>query len=257
MKRGEFLIRDTRNKQHYLVDDEYLNGHAKVCGIFATGVYNALCRHADFHTQTTFPSVELMATKLAISRHSVHKGLALLEKYNIISRERVRNPKTGRWKHNSYVLIDKSQWLPCAPQRHGEPCAPQRHGDRIDHASVRGTKDSHVFKDSHIGETEVSQDFSLPIVEEVETSRKEKKKPKYPNAPIVFSWFPDPQLSWKANSTELEHAELLFLRGEQKVRNALAYCEEHKNDERFYTVTKPSDLERKWLDLRAHREKHL
>jgi hypothetical protein len=60
----QFLVRDLRNKQHFIVDDAYLNGYAKLCGPNATLVYLCHCRHADRH-QESFPSVQLMAEKPA------------------------------------------------------------------------------------------------------------------------------------------------------------------------------------------------
>lgn len=84
--------------------------------------------------------------------------------------------------------------------------------------------------------------------EEIQEDR-QKKPPKYPHAKSVFSWFPRPEKSWQLNTTELKHAELLWERGEDRVKKALSYVQEHKEDEMFYKITKPSDLERKWIDL--------
>lgn len=157
MRKSELIIRDVRVKSHYIVDDEYLNGYAKVCGIYALGVYNVLCRHADFHTQTSFPSIQMIAQKLDISRQSVIRALAVLEAWGIIKRDRVRNPKTGRWKHNSYTLTDKSTWepLPSTPQVHGE--AHQVPVTDVDQVPVGDSKDSHTHissndKDTHTRE---------------------------------------------------------------------------------------------------------
>lgn len=107
-----FEVRDYRNKAMFRVDDEYLNGYAKLCGIYATGVYNCLCRHANHLTQASFPSVELMADKLGISRDSVLRGIKALEKWGIIKKEKTRSAQSGKWIHNSYSLVDKSFWVP-------------------------------------------------------------------------------------------------------------------------------------------------
>jgi hypothetical protein len=88
---------------------------------------------------------------------------------------------------------------------------------------------------------------AAPEIERVTT------KPKYPHSKEVFSWFPHPEPSWKTNTTELVHAELLFERGEEAVRGALSYVAKHKDDDFFYKITKPSDLERKWVDLVNHK----
>lgn len=93
-----------------------------------------------------------------------------------------------------------------------------------------------------------------PIVEELEeVTERTKKPPKYPNAPTVFSWFRDPEPSWRMNTTELKHAELLFDRGEKAVRGILKFVAEHHEDDYFPKVTKPSDLERKWNDIAEYK----
>lgn len=92
------------------MDDEYLNGYAKLCGIYATGVYNSLCRHADYHTQECFPSIERMATQLGVSEKSVQRGLKALVDWHIILKEKTRHPKNNQWVNNSYTLLDKSVW---------------------------------------------------------------------------------------------------------------------------------------------------
>jgi hypothetical protein len=149
MKRGNFIIRDMRTKAHYVVDDEYLNGYARVCGVYATAVYNVLCRHADFHTQTSFPSVETMAEKLGVGRMSVLRALAVLEQYNIIKRERVRNATTARWKNNSYTLLDKSQWLPHTNQVPVGDVEEPSTSQVQTQVPVGDTKDTHRPKDTH------------------------------------------------------------------------------------------------------------
>ncbi len=107
----QFKIRDMRKKEKYFVDDAYLNGYARLCSVYATAVYNSLSRHANFHNQTCFPSIERIAKQHNISRPSVIKALAKLEKYKIIRRDKQKDKK-GRWKNNFYTLLDKSEWLP-------------------------------------------------------------------------------------------------------------------------------------------------
>ena len=87
-------------------------------------------------------------------------------------------------------------------------------------------------------------------IEEENTERpKKESRAKYPHSKEVFSWFRNAQKSWVINTTELKHAELLWERGEDKVKKALAYVEKHKDDDFLPRVTKPSDLERKWTDI--------
>ena len=101
---SEFEVRDLRNKKWFVVDDIYLNGWARKCGIYATGVYFCLCRHADNETQRCFPSVSLIAKKLNISEIQVKRALKILVGFNIIKVERT----PGRV--NVYYLLDKKQW---------------------------------------------------------------------------------------------------------------------------------------------------
>ncbi len=110
MKKEEFEIRDIRKKEQFVVDDVYLNGYAKLCGIFATGVYMALCRHADIYHQTCFPSISLLAGKLNVSKSQVIRALQILEDWNIIRREKTEG------KGNRYFLIDKKHWRPAPGQ---------------------------------------------------------------------------------------------------------------------------------------------
>ncbi len=92
--------------------------------------------------------------------------------------------------------------------------------------------------------------------EEVEENPRTKKPPKYPNAKTVFSWFPSPQKSWQLNTTELKHAELLFERGEEEVKKRLRYIKNHEGEDFLPSITKPSDLERKWNDLTAYAKRN-
>lgn len=103
---------------------------------------------------------------------------------------------------------------------------------------------------------DISETSSLPVLRSKETSEdteRTKKPPKYPNARTVFSWFPHPQKSWQIDTTQLKHAELLFERGEKAVKGALSYVAKHQDEDFFYKINKPSDLERKWVDLTQHK----
>lgn len=105
-----FEVRDARRKEMFRVDDAYLNGYARLCGMNATGVYLCLCRHSD-RNQESFPSVLIMAEKLGISRDSVMRGIKKLIEWNIIAKERERR-EDATWLHNRYTLLDRSVWKP-------------------------------------------------------------------------------------------------------------------------------------------------
>ena len=100
----QFKVRDKRRKERFFIDDEYLNGAAKIVGIFGTGVYIALCRYAN-EEQSCFPSQERMAEQLGVSLASIKRGLKSLEKHNIITKKRI-----GKGKNNEYWLLDHREW---------------------------------------------------------------------------------------------------------------------------------------------------
>ena len=104
----EFKVRDLR-KNYFVVDDAYLNGYAKFCGIYATGVYVALCRHAG-KEQSCFPSKLTMANKLGISERIVYTAIKELLKWDIIKIESQGRKEDGSYKSLTYYLLDKSQW---------------------------------------------------------------------------------------------------------------------------------------------------
>lgn len=102
-------IRDSRSRQMYRIDDEYLNGYARLCGVHSTCVYNSLCRHSDTN-QESYPSIERIADQHGLSRPTVIKAIKKLEEYGIIAVKRGKNPKTKRQNVNIYILVDKSLW---------------------------------------------------------------------------------------------------------------------------------------------------
>lgn len=102
------------------------------------------------------------------------------------------------------------------------------------------------------------RDDNSLIPSKEETAGSKFPPAKYPHALEVFSWFPNPQESWKSGRSvqEREYAEFLYKRGEETVKKALRYCEAHKEDDMFYKITKPSDLEKKWEDIRAYAKRN-
>jgi len=103
-----FEVRDYREKNWYWQDNEYLNGYAKLCGVSATAVYLSLCRHAD-KKQSCFPSIKLIAEEHNINERTVSRAIKVLEKYNIVKKEKTRT-KNGKWLNNSYILLNKKEW---------------------------------------------------------------------------------------------------------------------------------------------------
>jgi len=103
-----FKVRDLRQKTQFKIDDLYLNGYARICGINATLVYMSLCRHAEFESQKAFPSQNKIAWEHGVSTRTIKRGLKELIKYNIIM---VKQEKiNGKFNNNIYYLLDKSEW---------------------------------------------------------------------------------------------------------------------------------------------------
>lgn len=74
---------------------------------------------------------------------------------------------------------------------------------------------------------------------------------KYPHALEVFTWFPKPQASWKAQKSvvEREYAEYLYDRTEEAVRGILAFCVKYGDMEYFPAWQSPSKLEKNWVAI--------
>lgn len=147
MAAQEVKIRDLRIKEKFPVDDTYLNGYARLVGVYATAVYLSLCRHAD-KGQKSFPSIERIAQEHNISVASVKRGINALLKWGIIYRVRL-----GKRLRNEYHLLDKSEWViaPTEPSQgegdsshRAEVIAPTELSD----SSHRAYKDTQV-KDTH------------------------------------------------------------------------------------------------------------
>ena len=108
----KIVCRDTRRKQVFVVDDEYLNGYARLCGATATLVYISLCRHAN-KEQEAWPSMGLIMEEYNFgSKHTVIRAIERLEEWGIVQVIRSKDEKTQRQKPNVYVLVDKCQWKP-------------------------------------------------------------------------------------------------------------------------------------------------
>ena len=106
----QFIVRDLRQKEKFVINDAYLDSYARVLGITASAVYMSLCRHAN-RNQECFPSQELIAREHNISPRSVKRAIQRLKEANmiLIRRERLSH---GRGRNNVYVLLDRGQESP-------------------------------------------------------------------------------------------------------------------------------------------------
>lgn len=155
----ELVIRDFRNKNFFMVDNEYLNGYAKLLNPLATVTYLSLCRHARTETQECFPSIKLIAKENNISERSVMRAIQLLEEWGIIKVDRNKG-LDGKQMNNDYVLLDKSQWKkkPSDSQSSGQPSDSQ--------SNSRVT-------DSHTNNTNINN-TNIIMIKESKISKKER-----------------------------------------------------------------------------------
>ena len=143
----QFEVRDMRKKEKFFIDDEFLNRYAKLCKIYATGVYVSLCRHAN-KEQICWPSHQKIADELAVSIRQVRYSLKILEKYHIIKVERM-----GKKMNNRYLLLDQNEWsdrhnMPIS-DRHNMPITPAPPAYHPLHHLPIHSKDTHS-KDTHV-----------------------------------------------------------------------------------------------------------
>jgi len=165
-------IRDLRIKEKFSIDDAYLNGYARVCGLNATGVYVSLCRHVD-KNQFCFPGKSLIAEELSISERSVYTGLKELEKWDIIKIQKQERRKRGIYGNNTYILLDKSVWKPLSPKgvshnrrkyiptadiADGTKCLLPQANNNIDRRQLLPDKETHM-KETHIKDKDPAFDF--------------------------------------------------------------------------------------------------
>jgi len=140
-------IRDSRGKEWFWLDNEYLNGYAKHLGVTCTSVYISLCRHSDNTTQTCFPSMEKIGEELGLKRQAVSRAIKKLQDWGIISVVTKYNKESKKRENNIYTLMAKKSWKdkPCTNKEHGKPCTPTDQS----HVLERNSNKTHINK-THI-----------------------------------------------------------------------------------------------------------
>lgn len=203
----ELKIRDLRQKDQFKIDDKYLNGYARVLGVYATAVYSSLSRHAEFHSQKCFPSEKLIAQEHNISERVVRNAIKKLKTAKIIQVEKERQ-KNGTWLNNLYYLADKSEWKKpealndlwlkkeARGTRRPQPEAPDD--------TARGTKgqykDNKVIKDTKKKDTNIvgKADEEFNLLDEIKKILKDKQK----HIQIIGIWL-------KAKAPDIENKKQL------------------------------------------------
>lgn len=147
-------IRNKRSKGWFYLDNDYLNGYARLMNPMTTLVYVSLCRHADNNTQECFPSMKLIAEECNISKPTVVKAIKELEDWNIISVERSLRQK-DKQAPNIYTLLDKIVWKEKPRVNDVYPAS------RVNHTTTQSKSDDisrvkEVYhKDTHINYTNI------------------------------------------------------------------------------------------------------
>lgn len=233
-----FEVRDMRHKEKFFVDDEYLNGYAKHLGTTTSMVYFVLCRHAD-KNQECFPSYEHIADKLGVSDATIKRSIRDLKDWNIIAIGK-RKRTSGKFMHNSYILLDKSVWKN-KPEVTSDPRSPEVMDDTNHRSPMhqttghpRPTKDTHI-KDTHINDTNTSEQSSQ--VSEIIDLFKEVN----PSYRKLFS-----------NKTQRGAVErLLEIHGFESISKIISFLPRSNKTEYMPVITTPLQLEDKFGQLAA------
>src|ERR1035437_10490564 len=78
-------IRDSRGKEWFWVDNDFIDKATKVLTPAAVSVYLSLCRHSKNDSQECYPSMRLMAGEMGIGKTTVVRATKLLEQLGLIS----------------------------------------------------------------------------------------------------------------------------------------------------------------------------
>lgn len=241
MNKNNNRIRDLREK-FFQVDDEYLNGYAKICGINATGVYLSMCRHAN-KQQTCFPSKKLIAEELAISERSVYTAIKKLEEWNIIKIEQQGRKKDGSFKNLLYTLLDKTQWRkkPSATGAVGK----KRHYPSANNDTTRRqqvpNKETHregnTYKETHTLSAEADgENFSFK--EYLQKMKADKRK----HIQIIWLFF----IIKKRNYTNLKQTSEAIKRNLKAANSLVGYSGKQIKETMEWLNTKFNNGEKRW-----------
>lgn len=242
-------IRDTRQKGMFQVDDEYLNGYARLCGSAATCVYISLCRHVN-KTQQAWPSIDLITQELAFSKSTVIRAIKTLEQWGIILVEREKDKKTMRQSVNLYVLSDKKTWKkkpasrvsPEKPEP-GVKSVPSRVSPRYSEPGVTTVLEGYTQRgEGNTGGKVCETDVSRIDKNDISTQPKQTN-----HATRIIEVFAktNPSLSY-GNITQRKSAERIVDQyGIEKALKIAQYALRVQTDQYAPVITTPLELEKK------------
>ncbi len=237
-------IIDKRKKEKFMIDDEYLNGQARLCGWQGTIAYLSLCRHAS-RDQESFPSIKLMAEENGVSRDTIIKGINKLSERNVIEVKKKRN-KGGKWLNNLYILQDKSVWIydqvadtdtvnqvgesvtPCRSQRKTKSATP----------TLRKHIEGNTFKETHIAKQSFADKKQIDQIID------------------VFYQSVNPTINWGNTTNRKATADLIKrfgLKGTLKMAEQI--CSVQGKDRYAPVVTTPYQMKEKLAQFKIYFEK--
>jgi hypothetical protein len=110
-----------------------------------------------------------------------------------------------------------------------------------------------------IEENRIDRPSSVPLRVEKDTDSdrtpKKTSRAEFPHAEEIFDLFTPRDVSWTIDKTQRRHAEQLYARGIEKVKQALKFFYRHKDEEHCPQVFTPYLLNTKWLNLQAYANK--
>jgi hypothetical protein len=251
MEKEQIKIRDLRKKEKYFIDDAYLNGYAKLCGVYATAVYNSLSRHSNFKTQECFPSIDLMAEQHSMDRKTVMKGIKTLEKWNIISVSKGKNKKTKRQLPNAYVLLDKSEWKP-------KPIIKSRVLS-VDTDNTKAESLTRIDPSPYQGESRVDvvdcKDNKVLML----TNIKDINEPEVRGNGIellnLFYRVLNPNIKFNNKTMRGDAGWLVDRYGMEKLEAMVLYIKQHQEEQYFPSISTPTQLRDKMAQIINHASK--
>lgn len=96
-------IQDKRNHGYFTVDNLFIDEYVRLCGVYTSGVYLSLCRHAN-RARMCWPSIRLISEELDVTARRVIAGIRWLGEHGVIKTYKERG------KSNIYELSDKAHW---------------------------------------------------------------------------------------------------------------------------------------------------
>jgi hypothetical protein len=121
----------------FRVDNIIIDEYSEKIGAIGVAIYNVLSRHADRETGICYPSIRLIARKLALGRTTVKKYLRILLNHSLIAISS-RLSDEGDPTSNLYMLLDPSPEKVALRRRQLEALLrPQEDTFKLDPASDR------------------------------------------------------------------------------------------------------------------------